>query len=497
MLRFILLVGWLAAAHRIGTAQPCQLPPLAGNAGVPGAGELFYCAPEKPPAPSASLAVLVDDSGSMAGHRAVMPQVLAWLEQASSRLAARGLNLRDSRGCYFSSARPLAQCKDPRPNPRAFQGRGATTLNLAIEFAARFDLAVIITDGVGNVGGGPACAAGVDAACLAASLAAALRPRGGEPRTILPGLWIVPLISLFDGTLFTEQAFPPEQFDVQRVTTNVTADTGLAAVVRNPKLDASGLLAYDYRGPRAFLAIVIARPAELGRALLGAMAAAGPFSNVVPAISMKGSPQGLAFLRPIEIFPGIAPRVSGFTAATLDPKACRTLSSKLAGEQLHIDCPNTLDQGTVYLTAQAAVPSSECLVIQSLPAHTLRLESAGAPVSPILDSRWTGSATDPARPLGLSLRLQCRRSWSLPCPKQGLEVSWRVSFDYRATPSRLLAPARFPAERALAEISATSVIQQPHRLLQLRETLESFYRTVALTWPSAGQDLARLTLCKP
>jgi hypothetical protein len=498
MRRSFLLVSCCVAIQAVAAGQPCKLPPLTGAPGVPGGGEVRHCAPEKAPVSTASLAILVDDSGSMAGHGAVMPQVLSWFELASSRLAARGLKFSETRGCYFSSARPLGQCKDATLRSKTFQGKGGTTLNEAVQLASQFDLAVIITDGVGTIGGGPACAGGVDAACLAAVLAAALQPRGGEPRGVVPGLWILPLVSFFDGTLFTEQAFRPDQFDAQRAAEKVTADTGFTAAIRNPRTGSDGLLAYDYRGPRMFLAFVIARPAELGRTFLGALAAAEAFSRISPVASLQQLSQGVARLPPIEAFPGIVPRVSGFASAKLDPKACRTLSANLVGPaQFRIDCPNPLDEGTLYLTSPAPLVSSECIVLQSLPAQSPRLVSSDAANSPVKDYRWTGSTTDSNRPFQLSLRLQCRRNWSFPCPKQGLMTSWRVTLDYRASGSRLATVAQSPAERTVANISATSVIDQPHRLLQLREALEGFYRSISVTTPSTEQELARLTICKP
>jgi hypothetical protein len=483
----------------VGRCQPCQLAPLSGERVLPGGGAVRYCPPERPPVVSGSFAVLVDDSGSMAGHRAVMGQLAGWIDRAASRLASQGLSYRESRGCYFSSRRALEACRDARLNPASFQGAAGTTLHEAVEYASRFDLSVILTDGVGNVGGGPACASGVDAACLAAALAAAVKPRPGQAAGAHAGMWLVPLVAPYQGTLYTEQAFPADQFDAQQAAANVTNDTGVAVEVGKARVTAGGLLEYPYRGPRLILAIVLAHPVELGRSFLGALVASAEFSHVRLASSLRQPSQPLSALDPIEVFPGIAPQISAFASARLGERACRTISASLAGPAvIRMDCPNAVDRGLLQLVSRGVPGGSDCVLIRSLPAQTLSLTVSDPAASPIEESRWSGSVTDTARPLQLNLVLQCRRSWSFPCPRQGFVATWRVTRDYRESAARLgAAGGGGSAEQAVISLSASSVIYQPHRLLQLRDMLEAFYRNVGITTPSTQQEVARLTVCKP
>jgi len=492
-----LLLGVLGGPA-VGTGQPCRLPPLGGARTLPSGDGVRFCPPERPPVVSASFGVLVDDSGSMAGHRAVIGHLAGWIDRAASRLASHGLSYRENRGCYFSAKRPLKSCAEARLNPGLFQGSGRTTLHEAVEYASRFDLSVIITDGVGNVGGGPACANGVDAACLAAALAAAVKPRPGQASGTHAGMWLLPLVSRYDGTLFTEQAFPADQFDAQQAAANVTKDTEVAVEVGKARVSAAGLLEYPYRGPRLFLAIVLAHPAELGRSFLGALAASAEFSQVRLTGSLKQPSRPVSALDPIEVFPGIAPEIPAFASARLGEKACRTISASLAGPALiRMDCPNAVDRGLLQLVSRGVPAGSDCVLIQSLPAQALSLAVSDPAASPIEDFRWSGSATDPTRPLQLNLLLQCRRPWSFPCPKQGFVATWRVSRDYRDSAARLgVADGGSSAERAVISLSSSSVIYQPHRLLQLREMLEAFYRNVTVTIPSTQQEVVRLTVCK-
>jgi hypothetical protein len=69
--------------------------------------------------------------------------------------------------------------------------------------------------------------------------------------------------------------------------------------------------------------------------------------------------------------------------------------------------------------------------------------------------------------------------------------------DYRTTVSRLASAPQSPADRTVEELSASSVIDRPHRLLQLREALEAFYRNILPVRPSTEDEVARLTFCKP
>jgi len=488
----VLLAGqWVLATFLL--AQPCQLPPLEGSL-LPGDGEVYSCIPPALPTTSASLAILVDDSGSMGGHREAMSQLLQWLRQATGRLEAHGVRYRLQRACYFSSERPLEACSSAGLNAGAFAGRGETTLVDAVRYASRFDLAVIVTDGVGTVGNGQACAAGVDAACLGAALSAALEPRPGEPVDSLAGLWLVPLASDFEGTFFTEQPFSPESLNPDTIASQVGTETGRRAVIRNPRLDPKGNLVYHYSGPRYFLLLILARPAELGRALLAALAGTASFNQVQLGQLSGPIPRGLAYFPPIEVFPGAVPALREFVNARLDEKACRTLSVDLRKDEVHLDCPNPADEGTLHLWPKPQATGSECVIYYSLPVARAQLLASDPTRAPVTNYRWRQQGPGQFR---LSLRVRCSRSWTLPCPARPVVVSWQVQWDYPGTASRIAAhPTRQP-EQWIRTLTAASVIDRPHRLLQLGEMLEVIYRRIAARQPSRQQELLRLKFCKP
>jgi hypothetical protein len=480
-------------------AQPCKLPPLGGLRAHPGMAESRFCAPAKLPAAKGSAQVLFDDSGSMSGYKAALPALALWSEQALSQVRQHGMTWTRTRGCYFSTARSLAGCTSPLLAPSAFRGAGATSLHLAIDSAAQYDLTVLFTDGASASGGGSGdCAGGVDAACVARAMARVLEPRPGEPQGAAGGIWIVPLVALYDGPLYTEQPLDPLQLNPEGIAQRVAAETSTNAIARDPKRDAKGLVVYQYTGPRAFLALILAKNATVGRAFLAALKARMQFSQILGLTSMKAYQSGIAAMRPIEVYPGAAMPVSFAQSRVLEP-VCLTLDARVRPpNQLQVTCANPADEAVVRLDARTEPASPDCIEVLQLPRLAADQKPAGT-LNAIRDYTWSGSATDPARPLSLSLRVRCSKNWPLAPGQCQTAAIWELRRDYAGTASALFTgkPAS-PALNAVRSLSVPEVASAPHRVFQLQETLEKFYRNALSVTPAADMSqLARVDICRP
>ena len=180
-------------------------------------------------------------------------------------------------------------------------------------------------------------------------MARALTPHPGEPQGVTGGIWLVPLVAMYQGPIYTEQPIDPKSLDTVQAGANVAADTATSGLVTSPSRTASGLLIYSYRGPRLLLAMVLARNAEVGRAFVAALQARMEFARIQRLSSLKQFRNGLAALRPIEVFPGAIPPVEFTRASVLEP-TCRTLDAKLLPPfRLFVNCPNSADQAVVRL----------------------------------------------------------------------------------------------------------------------------------------------------
>ncbi len=489
------LAGFALAASL--AAAPCTLPRMVGSRNYPATLEGRFCAPAALPIRQGSAQVLFDDSGSMKGFQPYVSQIHLWSEQALSQVRQWGAEWTRTRGCFFSTARAVGRCSEPRLRPAAFQGAAGTTLNAAIESATNYDLTLIVTDGAGASGDARGdCAGGVDAACVARALARALAPRPGQPQGAQGGVWIVPLVALYDGPLYTEQPIAPGEVNEAAISAAVSAATSTTAVIAKPR-SSSGLLVYDYTGPRTLLAVVIARNASVGRAFVAALYARMAFAQVQPLSSLKQFQKGLAALRAIEVFPGAVPGVEWGRASVMEP-TCLTLDARLlAPNRLAAACSNRADEAVVRLQARAEPASRDCVTLAMLPVLGADFRPAGT-LGAIRDYAWSGTPGEAAKPLTLSLKLLCSRDWRLrsgQCEPAGV---WLLRRDYAASAAALVSgPANRPAVALVRALSSPEVATKPHLVFQLQETIEKFYRN-ALTLAPAGQapEITHLDLCR-
>jgi hypothetical protein len=142
-------------------------------------------------------------------------------------------------------------------------------------------------------------------------------------------------------------------------------------------------------------------------------------------------------------------------------------------------------------------PGSECAVIQSLPSASLRLAAGG--VAPVInDYRWASAGNDASQVLELTLLIHCQKAWRLDCGDKGALATWNIHRNYSASASRMVTekPAT-RAEQTLFALSASEITYQPHRIFQLRETLEKFYRDVTSVTQATEEAAASLKICKP
>ena len=494
MTRVPLLVLCAAAL----AAQPCRLPPLSGSRTYPGLAESRFCAPAKLPVRNGSAQVLFDDSGSMRGYQSILPALALWSEQALSQVRQYGMEWTKTRGCYFSKARPLNSCATPKLAPYSFRGAASTTLNQAIDSAEQHDLTLIFTDGAGASGDGVGdCATGVDAACVARAMARSLMPRPGDPQGAGGGIWLIPLVATYDGPLYTEQPLDITRFDGEAITQRVSSETAANARIRDPKRDANGLVYYNYHGPRAFLAMVLARNVIVGRAFVAALVARMQFAQIQTLDSVRAYQSGLTAMRPIEIFPGASAPAAFVRSRVLEP-VCLTLDARFqAPAKLWITCANQRDDAVVRLDAQVDPPSSDCVSIMQLPQLSAELRMP-ADAKLIRDFSWGGSMADPARPLSLSMTLSCSKNWPLAKGKCQA-AAWELGRDFPATAAALVATKPLsPALTLIQSLSASEVASVPHRIFQLQETLEKFYRNAQSLTPAGGaRELAHVDLCRP
>ncbi len=476
-----------------GAFAQCKLPPLVGSAVFPGSA-VRWCPPTEPFGARGNAAVLIDDSASMTGFgKSAIARFGFWMNQSLSQVRQRGVHWVETRGCYFSTGRPLANCRATQITPEEFHGARDTTLHEAIAYAGGFQLAVILTDGSSAAGQNSGdCASSVDAACIARALATTLQPLAGENKDVLPGIWIVPLIADYSGRFFAEQPIAPDGFDVNNAIANSTRESRTQTAVTDPARGYRGLLEYKYTGPRALFALILSRNVQLGRAMAAAMMSRRSFSQIGFARTWRDFSGGLAALNPIEVFPGIVPRVEWSSAVGAE-RACRTLDVGLhPGTELAIACPNEVDRTVVTLRARAEAAGSECVVIHNLPAMTVKARTTMPPAA-IEDFRWSGSLTDVSAPLTVQLQLQCRKAWHFSA-----WLAWASTRDFRASSARMAANrAIFPAEEAVFTLSASEVAYHPNRIFQLRELLEKLYRNVLNAAPSEAAEFGRIAVTKP
>lgn len=472
----LLLLGVLAIGGRAPGMQ-CALPRDSGY--TPLNGLVNYCAPEELPAQEGSVQFLIDGSGSMAGFAAPIVRIRQWVAQSFSQLRGQHYAYRRARSGYFAQGRDIQSTStslDPGPGKFA----GDTNLHQAVATAREYDLTVLLTDGVAAGGDGSGdCSSGVDAACVARAMRQSLEPRPGEPQAIRAGIWIIPLIAPFSGVLFTEQLLANQEFDPSAALQSVQQDTSTTAEFGPPE-QRQGRLAFHYKGPRLLFLLVLARNATIGRAWVAAAAAASSNSQVLPLRQLKKATGQLAYLAPVEVFPG--------TAASMHWLSGRVPTSRgrpalCGGMDIGFVLPDLLklrcvsgraDLGIVEVLGAAPTGSSRCVEMMMLPASTLRLSGPGT--SALGGFQWRPAAI--AGQAGLLLQLKCGTP-KLPGCRAPADLQVVRVIDYRTTADSMARSNGSTAPESLHLLSTNRPAQEPVRAFGLASLLEKFYREAA------------------
>lgn len=503
-----------ACQGRCGRPRPSQngSAPEVSNSAEPtfSAESVLYCQePAGKPQP-ARVQLLVDASGSMNGFTSSLPALLTWVEHTISGLRGNSLELMGRETCQFNQQGGVFGCSPAVALP-GYRPASDTNLHRAIRKASDADLTFIVTDGVAatGMGGDADCATGVDATCVARALKQAILPgisggdeasASGEAGEIVdPGIWILPLVTTFTGTLYTEEAITPQEFDPQATMDEIEAQLEKETKVQEPGVGRDGRLFFRYQGPKALLLIVIARDHELGRDAIRSFWNQAPLRGVKRLEHLRDYSSGIGSLPAMEVYPGFLDRIRFTSFEPTDEPGEHTGTLDVAFEpdeiksRLRLDCPpNGSGEGVFLLQSERRDQphSGACVPIQQLPASSLRLEAARERSDrEDLATIVRGYRREGGKDI-LRLDLVCGAGPRRPCGANPVPVQWNAWRDYGRTAEGIASgESDGVALASLLEISTAEPHREPHRVFGLAATLQSFYGLVE-------QEARRLTLAE-
>jgi hypothetical protein len=499
-----------------GGAKPQQQggPDLADPAEPSFAKEaVSYCRERSPVPRQAQVQLLIDASGSMNGFTASMPSLVTWVEHAISGLRGSSLNLAGLRTCQFNQRGGLFGCASSAALSQ-YAPASETNLHKAIRAALDADLTFIVTDGVAatGVGGDADCATGVDAACVARALSETIMPEhsGGEGESLLgrgpaePGIWVLPLVTTYEGRFFSEEAISPQDFDPNTTIEQIRSQVEKETVVQDPRLGSDNRLNYFYRGPKALLLIIIARWEGLGRDAVWSLWDQARLRGVTQLKAMREFSTGVGSLPPVEVYPGFLNRIRFESLVPTDEPSEHSGTLDVAfmpGESrgsIRLDCPPASSGEGVYILKGAArwrrQQSAACVPIQQLPAYSLRLESLRGEADKKDIETIVRDYQKEVTEETIRLDLVCGTAPRRPCESQPVTARWNALRDYDRTAAGLAAGET--SGSALASVLDTSTAQpsrEPHRIYGLAATLQSFYELVG--GGASRLALADLEIC--
>ncbi len=470
----LLIVCSISSCRR--KATDCGLPPIKDES-TPGPSQVRFCATPITSLKPLKVQTLMDASGSMKGFERHSSVIADWTESAFSQLRTATMSYAEQRYCYFSKGRGIHNCSSKKLISGVLSV-GDTTLHEAIQSAYEYDLTIILSDGVAATGGGKGdCASGVDAACVARALRNALAPKPGEEPVVNGGIWLLPLIADFDGPLYTELPSPPD-FQAQAITDKTTAVFERRVEIRKPRTLA-GELVYDYKGPRAYYAFILARDARVGRNLVVALtdAAAARGMNRVSKIGDFRS--GFATITPIEVFPGQLPKLvwKGLDKAMQNdaPVEVGTVDVKWAGKPeqpgvLGLGCPGSKpcgDQVQVKASLSAPAKDAACVDVMILPKIAIHRR-------PGVDGVIDGSEWDP-RLQAVRLNISCQADRHSDCASPHPAMEWFGTQSLEQTADSLVSGGDETVAGSIRGMSTAAPALEPHKIYGLLEMLQKFY----------------------
>ena len=465
---------------------PCRLPPIPVPPQSEVVSHVFYC-PEKPATPLfARVQVLIDSSGSMNGFQKSVPSVQAWMRQGVSMLRGSQIELKEYRACFFDGSRGIGACAQDFGKPQsAFKAQGATNLDQAILSAENYDLSLIATDGVASTGARTGdCAGGVDAACVGRSLISVLKSYQDVQKGPAGGLWVIPLVSRFEGSFPTERALSPKEFQVSQVVEKVREEVAQVVAITDLKQGPGGQLLYQYAGSKAWFLLILARQVQLGRAAAHALSQQMSMSGVQPVQDLSDFKQGLGAFRPIEIFPGTLPAPKWKGANLLhDPSTrkrnfCGNVGYEWDAQEsvLKLRCRDRNAEILLGFPVETNQSPAQCVELSLLAPFHLELGPAEASTGGMLAasaSSWTSKQ--------VSVHLKCGASSQTGTGGGRLEkYVWKAQPDLAKAADCLASSAASdcPSETLslLNQLSTENPAYQPHRTFGLVPTLRFFLK---------------------
>ncbi|NJL26586.1 MAG: hypothetical protein HC897_01270 [Thermoanaerobaculia bacterium] len=449
----------------------------------------------------------------MNGYRSVLPDLVTWMQHGVSLLRHSSLEVVEGRVCQFSKAlgeidgATAGECREGITQPLpSYTAQSDTNLHLAILSAMDYDLTLIVTDGVAATGGEGIedCASGVDAGCIARSLRRVLESRQRVAETADWGLWVLPMIAPFDGWYYTEQKIELAAFVPEGAITRVLEETGSEPQIGTGERIQDGTLRFAYKGPRAFLLLVLARQSTTGRAMVQALWDRTSSAGIPTIASLKEYKGRPSLLPPLEVFPGFVDTVSWTKLdASREIPTRGTIDASLVGAsgggapQIRIGCPPG-EAGEGYFTlrgdSQLTTRVAGCVGIQLVPAVQMALQPQRAERAPemptLLASYRPASEGMPA----LDLHLTCGPRSVTSC-QEPLELGWRAEMHYGPAADCLAdgscSSGAIPAIRGLSTLELS---QYPHRIFGIDETIKELLRLMSSEVPV--QTIANLGICR-
>ncbi len=467
----VLLVVALSAS--CSSHQECNLqlsgPPTSAVSPTEG----YYCTSLPSPPPSARVQILVDSSGSMNGFRGAMPAVESWIRQGISTMNGAQISLNKYRGCYFNKRIGISECNPDLGRPLAtFHPVADTNLDQAIDSAAGYDLTFILTDGVAFTGSGRGdCVGGVDSACVARTLKNVLKTYEAENHGAPGGLWLLPLMTHFDGIYYSAQSVRSQDFHRGLIRDQVQQDVSNSVSIEKPRNGSDGELIYDYHGPKVLFTIILGKNPGLGRAALLALSQSMEMKEIHQVQKPSDWHEGVAALPPIEIFPGTLPYLHWRAAEnSSEMNSCGPIEFSWRGEEqtIQLHCRDQAAQILVTLPIQHKESPSACITIKLL-----------APLDVSLDQRTSRGLLTDYRLTSVTRSMNLL----LSCPSQKLQPGvtevyrWNARPNYKNAADCLAQPQMggCPKGDLLSKVDTIRPAEQPQRGFGIAAAVKLFY----------------------
>lgn len=481
----VLLVAIIAALVMIvGGSEPRlpeQEPPEERPDVITLADPVPYCPAALSAVAPARVQVLLDSSGSMAGVRPSVIGIVRWLDQTISRMRDSAAAIEQLRLAGFDQTRGFVESPTFTNLAAAYAPSGRTTLHEAIAAARDYDLTFIVTDGVAAAGSGSgACAAGVDAACVARALKDAVHVEQTTSVAPQPGIWLVPLWVRHSGIFFTEKPGAAADFDGTASLKKVYDELGQDVAISNARSDSEANLVFDYTGPRGILLIVIAHSDDLGRRAVAALRERMADNGVRAITSIRQGTGPLSAFPPMELYPGYLPRMewTRFTESADKPVQGTLDASFVNARTIGIECAaGRRNEGDFVLESRRLRGAVRCVEILQLPAFEFgfipRNEADQASVASFIaaTNRTTSGESET-----FDLTLQCGEGGQRPCGSDPLSVTWMAQSRYDR--SHAGDHGATGADALISSIATTDLATQPHRIYGLDSLISIFFDEV-------------------